>query len=403
MRKSEWSDEQLEELLQNMPKIEDHRDPRDIYQNITIKLSKKKQRAWIIPSVATAAAVLLFVVLVPGLMNWNQSADLSVENSKASESAEEMKMAKEDSSEESADDSGNNKEITDKDVEEDLNITNIESEGEYTALYEDDISNENVFTFVIPDPQVQTLVPISVEVPKEEGKKPLDQLVETMAKLEEEQWGLTEYYPLSADLSVDEKTAILNVNVASGHNYAFGTDSVFFEKVVKQTVKTLGLNKAALFTDHQPGIELGSFGNMTEITVSDDGNHGYYFYYPDDNTEKPYIVPYENAFNNIQSALDAMKENIDTHGLVASIPQEMDIKEINPSGEQILTLQLSENSSITDSPSMIHTIEAILLTAKEFDFEKVKIEYNKVEQIGKFALNTELNVPVAPNRIQLMN
>ena len=61
MKKSEWSDKQLEELLRQMPKIQDHRNPRDIYQNLSRK--KRKQPAWVIPAFATAAALLLFIYI----------------------------------------------------------------------------------------------------------------------------------------------------------------------------------------------------------------------------------------------------------------------------------------------------------------------------------------------------
>lgn len=67
MKKSEWSDREIEELLMQMPKIQDHRDPRDIYQNLSLK--KRKTKSWLLPGLAAAAAVLLFFILVPKLMN----------------------------------------------------------------------------------------------------------------------------------------------------------------------------------------------------------------------------------------------------------------------------------------------------------------------------------------------
>ncbi len=54
MKRSEWSDNELEELLRQMPKVKDHRDPRDIYQNISLK--KRKTKSWLLPGMAAAAA-----------------------------------------------------------------------------------------------------------------------------------------------------------------------------------------------------------------------------------------------------------------------------------------------------------------------------------------------------------
>lgn len=44
MKESKWSDEQLQELLSQLPKIKDDRDPRDIYQAIEIKMGKQKKQ-----------------------------------------------------------------------------------------------------------------------------------------------------------------------------------------------------------------------------------------------------------------------------------------------------------------------------------------------------------------------
>lgn len=92
MRKSEWSDEQLEKLLREMPKIEDNRDPRDIYQNISLRLSKRKQRSWLIPSAATAAVILIVAVLSSNLLGENSSSEQSAESGNATEQAERSEM-----------------------------------------------------------------------------------------------------------------------------------------------------------------------------------------------------------------------------------------------------------------------------------------------------------------------
>lgn len=406
MKRSEWNDKQLEELLGNMPKIQDHRDPRDIYQNITIKLNKKKQRSWVVPSVATAAAILLFVILVPNVMNWNDSTSNSMqEESAATDSAEQPQMEK--VTENNEDSAGGKEEsteiITDNENEGKMQMTSIDEEVSYTALYKEDISDENVFTYAIPDGQVQNVVPISIVVPKEDGKVILEQFKETMTKLEEEQWGLSEFYPLNADLTVSNDEA-LNVSVTSDHPYKYGSTNVMaFTNVLKKLSQTLGLNEVELYTNDKEGIELDGFGNLPKIDAFEDEKEAYYFYYPKTNTEHLYLVPYDGSFKDIKSALNAMKENITTHGLAASIPQDINIEEVQSAGEDILNLKFDDESKISNEPSFIHTIEAILLTAKDFDFEKVIIQYNKLDKIGKFNMNEEIDVPVAPNKMEILN
>lgn len=403
MKRSEWSDKQLEELLQSMPKIEDHRDPRDIYQNILLKMNKKKQRTWILPSIATAAAVLLLAILAPSVLNSNDSTSETMDRSIASESSEQIEMSKVEEDQAKIMEDEEEVEIAENENnDQQMHMTSINVEDSYTALYEADVKNENVFTFVIPDIQAQNVVPVTVVVPKEDGKQAIDQLNDTMPQLQEEAWGLSDYYPLNAQLSLNEEQNVLEVNVPAGHYYGDGSASEnIFVKVVKEAASSLNTNKVTLFTDNNPGIEFGNQGNITELDVTNNGNHAYYFYFTEANTEKPYLVPFSEPFTDIESALEAMKKNIDTHGLRASIPENLSITEVNSSGEEVLTLQFNEDSNITEEPSMIHTIEAILLTAKEFQYDKVRIEYNKLDKVGKFNFNEELELPIAPNRIEL--
>lgn len=406
MRKSEWSDKQLEELLSKMPKIEDNRDPRDIYQNITLKLNKKKQRSWIIPSVASAAAILLFVILTPNFMNWNDSAEDSVERSAASRSSEYVQMDKKEDKTSNVEEDQNEEqmEIMSEEPEEEMSISSVDVAESYSALYDTDVNGGNVYTFAIPDNLAQNVVPISVVVPNEEGKSPIEQFNETMSLLQEEQWGLSEYYPLNAEISLDEGETVLNVSVPTDHVYRDGsTAELAFKEVLEGAAATLGLQKVSLFTDNQPGIEFGNQDKLTDLNITKNGNRAFYFYYPTVDSKKPFLVPYKEPFNDIEDAFDAMKENIDTHGLKASITEEVNIEGVESTKEQVLTLQLDESSQIENNPSVIYTIEAILLTAKDFKFDKVKIEYNNLDNIGKFYFNQELNVPVAPNKMELVH
>lgn len=402
VRKSEWNEKQLEELLRKMPKIEDHRDPREIYQNISLKMNKRKQKSWVIPSIATAAAILLFVVLSPNLMSWNDRAEQSTDQNSSTEVADKMEMAKvEENKTAVVEDAEDQKESSQTENEE--SVSSLTVEDTYTALYKEDVNNENVLTFTIPDVQAQNVVPISIMAPKAEGIAKIDQLKETMANLREEEWGLSDYYPLNADLSLDEKANVLNVNVPSGHYYGDGSASEnAFTSILKETAVNLGVKNVALFTDNNPGIEMGNRGTIKNLELTKDSNRGYYFYYPNESIKKPFLVPYQEPYSDIETALNAMKENIDTHSLQPSIPSDVNIDETLSSGEEVLILKLNENSNITDDPSMIYTIEAILLTAKDFNFDKVKIEFTKLEHVGKFAFNEELDVPVAPNKMALI-
>ncbi len=125
--------------------------------------------------------------------------------------------------------------------------------------------------------------------------------------------------------------------------------------------------------------------------------HAYYLFLPKVASSEPYLIPYEQDFENILEALDAMKNNIQSLGLKASIPSTMEFKSINES-DKTLTLYLNNPSSMENNQSTIYTIEAILLTAKDFNFNAVKIENASIPNVGKFILNNEIEVPIAVNK-----
>lgn len=401
MKRSELDEQQLEDLLREMPKIRDYRDPRDVYQQITLKLQRRKKRSWVFPSLATAAAILLFVVLAPNLLNWNQSASDSVEESTASE-PEQIEMARMEENNAEIYQEQEMRTFDTSDEKENIGMTMLDAPN-YTAIYETDIEDEYVFTFIIPDHGVQNLVPITVVVPKEETKEMLEQFNETMPRLKEEEWGLTDYYPLNAELSITEEDHTLSVNLPREHTYGAGSASEnTFIHSIREAAHTMGLEKIMFFTDNEPGAELGNHGYVSDLPINDKRNYAYYFYFPFDNSEVPYLVPYLEPFDDIREALEAMEEDIEANHLKASIPVDLDIEMIPTQDEEVLSLEISDEAPLENDSALIYTIEAILLTAKEFQYERVKIAYHEDEGIGKFTFNEEWEVPLAPNKIELM-
>lgn len=399
MEKSEYSEEQLEKLLMNLPKIKDHRNPQDIYQNISIKMKKRKNKSWILPSIATAAAMLIFVVLAPNIMNWNDSTEEASDQNAAIESQQKMQVQETEKGPETASAENNTMMILENEEEKrDIGPNKMNFQSSYTALYEANYASENVFTFAVPDAMAQNIVPVSVVVPKEDGKTTLEQLEETMAELKEKEWNLSDYYPLNANLELNKEGTVLNVDVPAQHFYGDGSASeIAFRNALSETAKMLGVDKVTLSTEGIPGIEFGNMGNLDEMKIEELGKHAYFFYYPKQSDDKPYIVPYSESFKSVETALNAMKENIDTHGLTASIPSEFRINEITSPDGKLLVIRLDDNSKLIDNTSLIHTIEAILLTAKDFDYEKVKIENSPLAQAGMFVFNEEWELPIAPN------
>ncbi|MFB3166096.1 hypothetical protein P5G62_002935 [Neobacillus sp. 179-C4.2 HS] len=388
MKKSEWSDKQLEELLRQMPKIHDNRNPRDIYQNLSIK--KRKRPAWLIPGFAAAAALLLFFLLVPKMLNGTQN---SFDSAKQEESSSEAKMSQ-------SDDHSSllmKKEDSKSGSEPEMRITEINK----NALYDNEVGDGTVITYWIPDSQAQNLVPISIVVTPDNNKNWLTIFTESMELLNEEEWGLADYYPLNAKLELDETKNTVIVDVPKNHPYGQGsTAEINFITTLKNNIASnSNVNKILLKTDGQPGVELGNYGVLEEIEVKPEGKHAYFFYKPD-GMDTTYLVPSTDTYLDINAALEAMKTDQQEQALKASLIPSFPIKDVTAK-ENKLIITLDENAAMENSQETVNSYEAILLTAKEFGIDTITIVNAPIQLLGPFDLTKEMKVPLAPNLRQI--
>lgn len=383
MKKSEWSDKQLEELLRQMPKIEDHRNPRDIYQNLSIK--KRKKSAWLIPGFAATAALLLFFILIPRFIEGTQSFD----SAKQEESSSQEKIS-------IADDKSSilNKE---EDGLSGSEAKMMMTEMNKTAIYDDEVENGKVITYWIPDSQAQILVPVSIVVPPDDNKNWLTIFTESMGLLKEEEWGLTDYYPLNATFELDEINNTVIVDVPSDHKYGDGSagEMTFLDILQKTIASNSQINNIILRTNGQPGIEFGNYGEMDKLDVNREGKHGYFFYTPD-GLETTYLVPSTNTFQDINAAFEAMKTDQAEGSLASSIGPSFQIKEFSIQDNKLI-INMDGSTLMENTPATVYSFEAILLTAKEFGIETIMVVNAPIKLLGPFDLSKEVKVPLAPN------
>jgi hypothetical protein len=389
VKKSEWSDKQIEELLREMPRIKDHRNPRDIYQNLSLK--KRKRPAWIIPGLAAAAALFLFFLLVPKLFD---GTHYSLDSAKQEESSSEEKISI------SEDDSSISMKREDS-VQNENGISGTEpnmlmADSNKNAVYEEEAGTGTVFTYWIPNSQIQILVPVSILVTPDSSKDWLTNFTESMELLKEEEWGLTDYYPINATLELDNNNTVI-VDVPSDHKYGQGsaTETIFIDSLKYNIATNSQVNKIVFTTNGQPGIELGNYGVIEEIEVKPEGKHAYFLYTPD-GLETSYHVPSVETYQDINAAFEAMKKNQTEWGLAASIGASFPIKEITIQDKNLI-IHLDENKSMENNLETVYSYEAILLTAKEFGIETITVLNAPIELLGPFDLTKEMKVPLAPN------
>ncbi len=400
----EFQDKELEKWLNSLPKIEDHRSPSDIYRQIEWKMKRKKRRSWIISSVASVAALLLLTFLY--IPQWLQDNDFAgdfyeqrqnvAENEKngkfAKKSEKEIHLYTEEPSPGSMDKEGTS------DTESDAGGN---YEGLYSAVYDTDISGYQTFIYPIPDKEGQIIVPVTVLAKRESDKNRMEQFEELMPYLKEEEWGLSDYFPINGKLTLSENDKNLHVDLPPNHQYGEGSSAEHnFIRVMHYTADMFGAETITFSTAGNAGVNFGHTGFVEKMQVQKEASCGYYFYYPSGTEKKPYIVPSGHSCQNIREALAAMKNNVESERLQASIPENFLIREVAASGD-LLIMRLDERAAITDDVDTIYTIEAILLTAKDFQFKRVRMENANIRRVGKFEFGKDWPVPVGPNLIRL--
>lgn len=397
MRKSELSDKQLEDILRQMPKVKDHRDPRDIYQNIAIKLNKRKRRpVWIAPSLAMAAALFLFFFLTANTLNWKDSAD----SKSASDSDKMVMMDAESKDSAELERTQNSGQSAETGSEEGASIQSMEAMNTLSSVYDQDLLGQELLTYEIPDPNFSFTVPVSIVIPNTEGKSWLELYEETSPKLNEEEWGLKNYYPLNADFDRIQGEATIRVDIPADSEYCCkgGTASeVIFVKSLERMFKSKNVEKITLFTDGTPGINFSHYGFMKELQVVEDTNRAYYFFYPK-NHQQPLLVPSQEQFDNLETAILKMTNGSGINSLETSIPEELklDLNNIKTTDNKTVQIQLNDQSEL--HLGMLSSFEAILFAAKSFGFDYVKFENTSIDQLGPFNFNEKIPVPVSPNK-----
>jgi cytoskeletal protein RodZ len=390
--KLKLNDRQVEELLKELPKLEDGRQPEEIYRNVAANLRKRRQRSWFMPALASAAAAALFFILSPGLgLQQEQTARQESSMDHAGTSTE----MKDESATHTGDDSQMNASLsTDAEPAKEIGISSIQP----TAVYKQDLETYEALTYAIPDANAQIAVPVTVLVEKAGKKNWFEQFEETMPKLTEEEWGLMDYYPLNAEISYDQASKTVNVDVAEGHPYGFGSAAeTWFLKVLEDSLPHDKVQRVSFSTEGRKGIELGNTGEKFELPLPQPEGHAYLFYYRDEGEESiPYMVPANESFHTFSEALEAMAVNREELGLKASLPENFAIEgALVEENGSVLHLEFPPGPFFEES--FMYSLEAIMLTAKSFGYEALKID-NADGEIGPFNLNESLELPVGANK-----
>lgn len=412
MNKTKWSEEQLEELLREMPKITDKRNPEYLYQHISNKRKgRKEKRVWLLPGFSSLVVILLVVLFNLNIVNFEDKSenDLSLQ-SNAIDDQDKVSMKMEQgkgTSPEQAEQTTQTEQTNKTDLSEQTKSTEqfdlmMATETPKTAVYQEDLEGRDVITYGMPVKNERNIVPISVIVNKEQSKGWFDQYLEIMPRLTEESWGASEYYPLNGTLSFDREQKAINLDLPIDHQY--GVSETEGSRLVTSLITAFrsrnDVDKITFSTVHQPGVSFEKkVVKQIDLTSMRVDRKPYFLLYQEKNGQ-PLFVPANESVETIEDAFTIMQNELPTQGLAPSIPKEFRFDKLSIANGG-LTVYISNQTDIPQTAEMNYAIEAILLSAKEFGFSTVEFRHGKTEQVGSFQFNKPIGVPIAANKYQM--
>ncbi|WP_318508536.1 hypothetical protein [Bacillus sp. T3] len=410
MNKSNWNEEQLKELLRTMPKIKDNRNPEYIYEHISKKRNKRKEKGtWLVPGFASLVAIILFVLFNANFVKYEDKREneLSLQ-SNATDDHAEVSMKTEQISPERAEQTTQNEPANKTNLSEQTTKSTEQfelmtaSETPKTAVYSDDLQGKEVITYGLSVKNKDNIVPVSLIVNKEQSKSWFDQYLENMPRITEETWGGSEYYPLNGTLSFDLEQKAINLDLPIDHQYGVteSEGSRLFNSLITAFRGRSDVDKITFSTAHHPGVSFEKkIVKQIDLTSERINRKPYFLLYQEKNAQ-PLFVPANESATTIDDALTMMQNEVPIQGLAPSIPKELRFEKISIANGY-LTVYISNRTDVPQSAEMNYAIEAILLSAKEFGFSTVEFKHAKTEKVGSFPFNKPIEVPIAANKYEM--
>lgn len=380
-----FDEHHLEELLRKMPKITDNRNSEEIYWSVQSKMNKKvkNNKLFFIPVLSVLAIAILFVIISPVFLQKGHQESKSMDMSghkeavKTSASAPKAQSKKTDQA----------------------NVNTIQSTNDQlskTSIYNEDLGDNNVFTYAAFTKDA-VVVPVSVIAPKEIGEwaAQYKTIAEGLAKKIP---ALDNYLPLNGDIKYDAATKKVHIIIEKKDipNIAEPIQ-LNLNRIVQYSFAYQDVKEVDFSDENGNPIEIGEIGEVKSQTINKTPHTAYYLYKSSDGEE--FLLPTDETFSNFQSALEAMKSKPDDLHLPV-IGKDINAK-VSEGNTNQATIEFTNTVHLENEQKPMDMIEAILLTAKNFGFTTVQFNNIEPAQWNGFDFSKPVEVPIAPNRINM--
>ncbi|MYL48425.1 hypothetical protein GLV98_02975 [Halobacillus litoralis] len=402
------NDEDIKKVLGKLPSVEDRQSKEMLYQKVSSRVNtpKRKVAPWLFPGLATIAVLLVLAVFIPvffsnsGMLTVEDSADRSNESAESSSATEEATPSFDSSTSESEEESAEIKKAEpsseDKELPPEENIESSEQEKE--AKHEE--------TQKESETELDSLVLMSEEGGFETVSYPgknAEVILPTLQKQQDsnafspERYGLAERAVGELEYEVDETEGSAVVTFPDGFTASGSAWVSAIIESIRWDLEKFQLEKISLQTESGNPVGLGSYGEMSEVPVIQEGEYIFQLYQYEGSSER-FLAPISvDGSPTFQDALSLMKEK--GRGLYVSPAIPEHVQFTSTTEEDALVNVNLQHEAWASEQQLLTMIEAILVTAGHFGFEKVKFNGMNVREFSTYDLEEPIEVPERINPI----
>lgn len=418
-----FDDEQLEHVLNNAPKLSDHRSKEDILNRLmadarlqdNIHLQKAiqqpiedeqtKQEVPIVKEPATksklrnmqifmsVAAVFVLTVLVGSILKNNQVEQK--DQASTAETAQYSTMQEDRAAKDAAtqDEMLDSKSI----VAEHERILSLR-----TSVYEEDVKDAVVFRIGLAGRDAES-VPMTYVIPNERvatdfgGEKPSTlQMYEKYApQIDEEAKGFTEYHPYKGELKEKDDKLIHVLPKENDYDVASATVNEY-KGTLEDTFSGSEYTEVEIQNEDGTPYAFSQEGEPSQaMSLTNAKNYNYYLY-QDTNGAEYLSADFRQTFATVTEALTQMKnQNDDVY--LSVVPENVTYTVKEQAEGVVVTFDIPLDLTSMEPVRATQLVEAMMLTAASFN-QQLLLDNVVQESWEGFDLRGYLPKPVGPNK-----
>lgn len=392
-------DKDIIDKLRKLPKVKDRTDKEELYEQIQAKINRtsktresKTYQKKMISVFSAILAVVIILIMIPSFVDDtmlrtsksnvsddDKSFETAMDTQEISINAEENSI---ESSGNHADDAESNESVT-YDFSNSYIVNNINS-------------SQTIVHGAIVEEQLQYVIPITFITENEADLSTLYNELNNYL-VENNLGALNELFKdVTFNIDLEQKQVVLKFP----EHYSLGEGSTranVFSEMLSAMFYPYGIEKV-VFQNHTE-VDLGALGEVAEMEILDPPRANYKLY-RNPELDRAFLTPImQEQSHPIADALDDMKNADEFYHLSQTIPNEVNFTV--ESVEKELLIRFTEGTILESNDIYKTMIEAMLMTAKNYQYESVTFENFNIEQIGPYNLSESLEVPQAINPITI--